>query len=92
MMDIDKALGRLAAAPAHDGLERLDEAVFARIHELNERDRRAPSHIAVAAAIGAVAMGIAGGGMPVATASAASLSPFGAASPLAPSTLLLGDR
>jgi hypothetical protein len=92
MMNIDEALGRLAAAPVHGGLERLDEAVFARIHALNERDRRAPGRIVVAAAVGAVAMGIAGAGIPAGTASAAGLSPFGVAAPLAPSTLLLGDQ
>lgn len=92
MMDIDETLGRLAAAPVHGGLERLDEAVFARVRALNERDRRTPGRIAAVAAIGAVAMGVAGAGIPAATASAAGLSPFGAAAALAPSTLLLGDQ
>lgn len=92
MMDIDETLGRLATTPVHGGLDRLDETVFARVHALNERDRRAPGRIAAIAALGAVAMGVAGAGIPAATASATSLSPFGAAAALAPSTLLLGEQ
>ncbi|MBS0244824.1 MAG: hypothetical protein JSS20_21855 [Proteobacteria bacterium] len=44
------------------------------------------------AAAGALMLGIAGGGAFPASASADTLSPFGPASPLAPSTLLAANR
>lgn len=89
-MDIDRTLQHLSAAPVPAALDSLDERVFARLHALAERDRRTPPRLALVAAIGGAAMGVAAA--PAATASAASLAPLGASSPLAPSTLLLGDR
>jgi hypothetical protein len=90
MMDLDRTLQRLSATPVPVDIDNLDERVFARLHALAERDRRTPPRLALVAAIGAAAMGVAA--TPAATATAASLAPLGASSPLAPSTLLLGDR
>lgn len=91
MMDFDRTLRRLSAAPVPGALETMDEHVFARLHVLAERDRRTSPRLALVAAIGAAAMGMAAA-TPATTASAASLAPLGASSPLAPSTLLLGDQ
>ena len=89
MDDLDKALGMLADVRAHPGLASIDDAVFSRIAA---RGAAAVSgRVAIVAGIGAVLMGVAGAGLPSAPAVVApALSPFGAADPLAPSTLL-GD-
>ncbi|WP_245841902.1 DUF4164 domain-containing protein [Sphingomonas lenta] len=89
-MNIDDALQRLAAAPTHPGLDGLESAVFARIEA--ERDARAgpPIRIGIITAAAAALLGTAGAVLPTgeAKASASALAPFGASSPLAPSTLL----
>jgi hypothetical protein len=89
MDDLDQALRMLANAPAHPGLSSIDEAVFGRIAARNAAV--VSGRVALVAGVGAVLMGLAGAGLPSAPALAApALSPFGAADPLAPSTLL-GD-
>ncbi len=92
MVDLDQMLDALAHAEPPPRLERLGADVIAEVHVLADRDRRAPPRLAIAAAIGAAVMGVAGAGLPAATPAAASLAPLGGASPLAPSTLLLGDQ
>ena len=92
-MDLDTALRRLAAEPTHPGLESLEPAVFARIAAQQRSDVGSPVRLGMLAAIVAVVFGVASAGTPTSIAQAAPvLSPFGPASPLAPSTLLMGVR
>ncbi|WP_454886322.1 hypothetical protein [Sphingomonas oryzagri] len=90
--DLDDMLARLARSSTHPGLDALDRAVFARIDAARVA-RRAGGMLALASAAAALLMGVAGATLPAAAAQAApSLSPFGPADPLAPSTLLGGDH
>lgn len=86
--DLDEALRRLAEQPAHPRLASLEIDVM----KLMAQERRAGGGPTVRsgalAAIGAVAMGVAGGGLSSSAATAQVLSPFGSSAPLAPSTLL----
>lgn len=89
MDDLDAVLIRLAQAPVPASLAGIEGRVLARI--------AAPPAVRVGMGVGAMAigaalvMGIVGAGVPAKGASAASfLSPLGPASPLAPSTLLVG--
>lgn len=87
--DLDAALRRLAEMPVHPGLANMEAAVLARISAHDPGDRRAAVRLGVLAALGAVAMGVAGANVTsTATAQPATLSPFGPSTPLAPSTLL----
>ncbi len=91
--DLDRALAKLAAMPADARLEGLDVAVMARIAS-NAGDARRGARIGAAATFCALAMGVIGStvlGVPV-PARASGVAPFGVSVPLAPSTLLAGDR
>jgi hypothetical protein len=86
-IDLDAALSRFAAAPAHPGLANLEAEVFRRIAEQSRDDSRSPVRFSVAAAVGAMLMGVAGAGL-TSPVQAPTLSPFGPSTPLVPSTLL----
>lgn len=90
--DLDTALRRLAAHADHPGLDGIEDAVLARVHARTAPRAGVGPGLAVMAAIGAVALGTVAARPTPATASTLSLSPFGASSPLAPSTLLLASR
>jgi len=93
-IELDEALGRLATAPPHPGLTGLEDRVFARVREQSAFAAQA-SHrmrIGAVAAIAALGLGLAAGSPVAASASTDVLSPFAPASPLAPSTLLVGDQ
>ena len=88
---LDRILAKLATAPTHPGLMDLDAAVLRRIAR-NPAMRRTSGALAVATALAAVVMGVAGAALPAASAQAQPfLSPLGPAYPLAPSTLLGDD-
>jgi len=89
MDDLDRALARLAVVPAPGALDGIDAAVFARI------EARATPRVG-AAGIGAVAVvaltiGMIGAELPATAQPAVSLAPLSGTSPLAPSTLLVGE-
>ena len=89
-MDLDSALRRLGEQPLDPRLAELEGEVM----RLIAAERRAGGVVALRsgmlAALGAVALGVAGGGLSstAATAQVPTLTPFGPAMPLAPSTLL----
>ena len=88
MDDIDEALTRLARAPvpALDGIE-------ARVLAQIGMPRASRGGFGVGAiTVAALAIGMIGSGFPASPSTAAPLSPFGANSPLAPSTLLAGAQ
>lgn len=88
-MDIlDRALARLATAPAPAALAGIDAAVFARIAARADARRGAIGTGAVA--IAALVIGMAGAELPAPPPPAMSLAPLSATAPLAPSTLLVG--
>jgi len=91
---LDEALGRLAAAPPHPGLTAIEDGVFARVREEAAFAGQASQRlrVGVVAGLAALGLGIAAGSPVIASPSPEALSPFGPASPLAPSTLLAGDR
>jgi hypothetical protein len=88
--DLDAALQRLSAIPAHPGLASIDGVVMERLHMRAAATAVHGIGIGAIAAIGALMLGIAAGG-PV-QAAPGTLSPFGPSSPLAPSTLLAANR
>lgn len=89
MDDIDEALTRLARAPVPAALDGLEARVLARI----ATPRASRVGIGMGAiTIGALAIGVIGAGVPASPSAATPLSPFGANSPFAPSTLLAGAR
>jgi len=89
-MDLDSALRRLGEQPLHPRLAELEGEVM----RLITAERRAGAGVTlrsgILAALGAVALGVVGGGLSSAatTAQVPTLTPFGPAMPLAPSTLL----
>ncbi len=90
--DIDSALARFAGAEPHAGLAGLEDRVMCAI-----ASRPSSSGLAMGASLSAAAfalvLGIVSNAVPPAEARAASpLAPFGAPSPLAPSSLLLEPR
>ncbi|GEM_PF-2015745 len=91
MNDLDLMLARLADAPAPAALAGIDAIVLERIAA-----RRGPGFsrsMLVGAAFLALVTGLAGGLWPLERAQRSdTLAPFGAASPLAPSTLLASSR
>lgn len=89
-VDLDKALRRLAEQPAHPRLANLEFDVLKMIAQEQRAGGGPTMRSGALAAIGAVALGVAGGGLSstAATARVPSLSPFGPSAPLAPSTLL----
>lgn len=90
--DLDTALHRMAAHADHPGLDGIEDTVLARIHAHVAPRAGVGPRLAAIAAIGAVALGTFSSRPTPATASTPSLSPFGASSPLAPSTLLLASQ
>lgn len=90
-MNIDDALERLATDAPHRSLTGLEDRVLGAIAP---QVASGPGAGATLTAIGlALALGVASNVVPSSDAQAApTLSPFGAPSPLAPSTLLAGSR
>lgn len=91
VQDLDAALRRLSAAPAHPGLELIERAVLGRLHQRPATMSLQGISIGATAAVAALMLGIATGS-PHAAAAPGTLSPFGPSSPLAPSTLLAASR
>lgn len=91
MRDLDGMLARLADQPVHAGLAEMEGAVFDRIQERSRAGGGMTlGAVAIAAALG---MGVLGAGLPGGEVQASEpLSPLIADAPLAPSTLLVGDR
>ena len=85
MNDIDDTLTRLAAAPVHDRLSAIEDAVLAGL--ALQRSQIPTSALGFAAA-SALIVGVAGAALPSGRAEAAPFAPFGAPPALAPSTLL----
>ena len=88
MDDVDRALARLAELPAPATLDDMEARVLARISA--GPSPRTGLHVG-AVIVAALAIGVAGGGVPATASRAASLSPLTGGSPLAPSTLLVGE-
>lgn len=87
---IDAALSRLGSAPVHPGLAGSDTVVLARLS--TRRDAATSLRFGPVAAAVAIVMGLAASGIPSDRVEASpSLSLFGPAPPLAPSTLLAGN-
>lgn len=89
--DLDDTLSRLASTSAHPGLVELEERVLRSIAS------QPPRGFSTGATLGgvafALALGIVSNAVPATAARAASpLAPFGAPSPLVPSSLLLEPR
>lgn len=89
MDDLDRTLARLAGAPAPDALGGIDAQVLARIGTRPAARQGGVALVAVAAA--ALTLGMVGGELPATAQPAASLAPLSGGSPLAPSTLLVGE-
>ena len=87
MDDLDRALARLADVPAPTALDDMEARVLARISAGSAP--RTGLHVGVVI-IAALAIGVAGGGVPATASAPGSLSPLTGGSPLAPSTLLAG--
>ena len=90
MDDLDGALARLARAPAPAALDDIEARVLARIGT-RPIVTGAGLGIGAATTIAALAIGVAGAGIPATSSHAASLAPLGGSSPFAPSTLLIGE-
>lgn len=89
--NIDDALARLASGTPHHGLAGLEERVLNAI--VNQPAAGIGTGATLAAVGLAVALGVFSNVVPsVAAQAAPTLSPLGAPSPLAPSTLLGGTR
>ncbi|MBN2971259.1 hypothetical protein LQ953_00760 [Sphingomonas sp. IC-56] len=89
-LDLDAALRRVAD-DEHPGLRSIEAAVFNRVRA-NRTSARTGIGAVAFAAVGAIMLGTMTAGSAASPASAAPIDPFGVASPLAPSTLLLADR
>lgn len=89
MDDLDRALARLADAPVPTALDSIDTRVLARIGT-RPAVRQAGLGLGVVT-IAALAMGVIGAELPASASSAVSLAPLGGTSPLAPSSLLIGE-
>jgi hypothetical protein len=90
--DLDAALRRLSAMPAHPGLMSIEDAVLGRLHDRAATMTAQGIGIGAIAAVAALTLGIASGGSLQAKAAPDTLSPFGPSSPLAPSTLLTASQ
>ena len=90
MNDIDLILGRVRAAPLPSELANLDDAVLGALASRPASGTVVRS-IGMAAAA-ALAVGIIGGIPAGKDQAVAAVAPLGAPSPLAPSSLLVGDR
>ena len=89
--DLDAALRRVSLE-VHPNLSGLDEAVMVRVRERRRSHASFGTPLVALAILVAIMLGVMGGALSPAPASAASLSPFGPSNPLAPSTLLASDR
>lgn len=90
-INIDEALVRLASSTPHDGLAGLEDRVLGAI--ASQPAAGVGTGTTLAAVGLALALGVFSNVVPSAGAqAAANLAPFGAPSPLAPSTLLAGTR
>ena len=89
MDDLDRALARLAGAPAPAALEGIEDQVLRRIG-IRPAGRGAGRVIGVITAA-ALGVGIVGAELPATASPVVSLAPLGGASPLAPSALLIGE-
>ncbi|WP_371424095.1 hypothetical protein [Tardiphaga sp.] len=89
-MDLDSALRCLAEQPLHPRLDELEGDVMRLVAAKQRVGGGVTLRSGALAALGAVALGLAGGGLSstAATAQVPTLTPFGPAMPLAPSTLL----
>lgn len=89
-MDLDSALRRLAEKPLHPRLAELEGDVMRLIAAEQHAGSGVTLRAGMLAAVGAVVLGVVGGGLSsaAATAQMPTLTPFGPAVPLAPSTLL----
>ena len=87
MDDVDRALARLASVPVPTALDGMEARVFARISA--GPAPRTGLHVG-AVIVAALAIGVAGGGVPATAREPALLAPLTGGSPLAPSTLLTG--
>ena len=92
-MELDEALAGLSAAPVHPGLTGIEDRVLSRVRSEAALAAQATQglRIGAVAALAALGLGIAAGSPGAAMPSSVMLSPFGPASPLAPSTLLASD-
>ncbi|MBA3897962.1 MAG: hypothetical protein H0X36_12690 [Sphingomonadaceae bacterium] len=89
--DLDTAL-RCLASEDHPGLSAIEGTVMARIQERRAAEAAFGAPLVVLAALGAITLGISASALQFAPAVAASLSPFGPSTALAPSTLLAAER
>jgi len=89
MNDIDRILDQIRAAPLPNGFETLDSAIL-RALAAKPTTGAAARPIGMAA-LAALVVGIVGG-LPGGNAPAAAAATIGSPSPLAPSSLLAGDR
>ena len=89
MDDLDRALARLANAPAPAALDGIEARVLARIGT-QPVVRQAGLGLG-AVTLAALAMGVIGAELPATASPTVSLAPLGGTSPLAPSSLLIGD-
>ena len=89
MDDLDRALARLADAPAPAALDGIEARVLARI-DTRPIVRQAGLGLGVVM-VAALAMGVIGAELPASASPAVSLAPLGGTSPLAPSSLLIGE-
>lgn len=89
MDELDRALARLAGAPAPAALDGIEAQVLARIGSRPVMHQAGIGLGMVTAA--ALAIGIVGAELPAAARPTVSLAPLGGASPLAPSSLLVGE-
>ena len=89
MDDLDRALARLAGAPVPAAFDDVEARVLARIGT-RPVVRQAGLGIGVVT-VAALAIGMIGAELPATASPAVSLAPLGGTSPLAPSTLLIGE-
>ena len=89
MDDLDRALARLAGAPVPAALDDVEARVLARI---GTRPVVRQSGLGIGAVtVASLAIGMSCADLPATASPAVSLAPLGGASPLAPSTLLIGE-
>ena len=87
--NIDDALARLASEAPSRGLDGLEDRVLSAI---SNQPAAVGAGATLTAIVVALAIGMLSNAVPEAGAEASVLSPLGAPSPLAPSTLLVGSR
>lgn len=91
--EIDLTLRKLADAPVHPGLNRIESGVFRQIAVEAGLGTRPSATFFALAALGSAMFGIVSAAAPPTPIGSQSiLSPFGPSAPLAPSTLLADPR